>query len=165
MGTEIFQFRLLGAKKMGFKNGNPTSKSITKSHFLRPRFILRWWELKHPCLPCEYFVFLKFILSAMILLWKRDRYSSGKGVSLLNMPKKTVPEKVWFGHAFRYRVTNFKPNFLSPQKSKLKNFSAHQQEDFLRISKLTLLLFLVPILKELWQFETWGHFFGTPCTI
>ena len=57
------------------------------------------------------------------------------------------------------RVTNFKPHFLSPQKLKLKNFSAHQQEDFLRISKLTLLLFLVPILKELWQFETWGHFF------
>ena len=35
----------------------------------------------------------------------------------------------------------------------------HQQEDFLRISKLILLLFLLPILKELWQFETWGHFF------
>ena len=73
--------------------------------------------------------------------------------------KKTVTEKVWFGHAFRCRVTNFKPHFLSPQKLKLKNFSAHQQEDFLRISKLTLLLFLVPILKELWHFETWGHFF------
>ena len=29
----------------------------------------------------------------------------------------------------------------------------------LRISKLTLLLFLVPILRELWQFETSGHFF------
>ena len=73
--------------------------------------------------------------------------------------EKTGTEKVWFGHAFWCRVTNFKPHLLSPQKSKLKNFSAHQQEDFLRISKLTLLLFLVPILKELWQFETSGHFF------
>ena len=73
--------------------------------------------------------------------------------------EKTGTEKVWFGHAFWCRVTNFKPHLLSPQKSKLKNFSAHQQEEFLRISKLTLLLFLVPILKELWQFETSGHFF------
>ena len=73
--------------------------------------------------------------------------------------------KGWFGHAFRHRVTNFKPHFLSPQVSELKNFSAHQQEDFLTISKLTLLFFLVPILKEFWQFETSRHFFGTPCTV
>ena len=30
MGTEIFQFRLLGAEKMGFKVGNPMSKSMTQ---------------------------------------------------------------------------------------------------------------------------------------
>ena len=116
-------------------------------------------ELKHPCLPYEYFfiVFLNHFND--FLLWMRDRYSSVKGILLLNMPKQTGPEKGWFGHAFRHRVTNFKPHFLSPQKSKLKNFSAHKQEEFLRISKLTLLLFIVPILKELWQFETSGHFF------
>ena len=79
--------------------------------------------------------------------------------------EKTGTEKVWFGHAFWCRVTNFKPHLLSPQKSKLKNFSAHQQEDFLRISKLTLLLFLVPILKELWQFWTSWLFFGTPSSV
>ena len=36
-------------------------------------------------------------------------------------------EKVWFCLAFRHRVTNFKPHFLSPQKSKFKNFNAYQQ--------------------------------------
>ena len=75
---------------------------------------------------------------------------------------KTGSDNIWFGYAFRHRVTNFKPHFLSPQKSKFKNFSAHQQEDFLRISKLTLLLFLLPFLKELWQFETSQHFFWHP---
>ena len=29
MGTEIFQFQLFGAEKMGFKVGNPMSKSMT----------------------------------------------------------------------------------------------------------------------------------------
>ena len=90
-----------------------------------------------------------------------------KGVfSILIMSKENWPEKGWFGHAFRQRVTNFKPNFLSPQVSELKNVSAHQQEDFLRISKLPLLLFLVPILKELWHFKTSGDrdtfFLGHP---
>ncbi len=36
------------------------------------------------------------------------------------------------------------PIFSAPQVSELN--SAHQQEDFQRISKLILLLFLVPIL-------------------
>ena len=36
MGTEIFQFQLLGPEKMGFILGNPTSKSMTKSTFLWP---------------------------------------------------------------------------------------------------------------------------------
>ena len=45
---------------------------------------------------------------------------------------------------------NFKPHFLSSTWSKLKNVSAHQKEDFLRFSKLTLLLFLVSFLVELW---------------
>ena len=72
-----------------------------------------------------------------------------KGVSIpINNQVKIKLGMRKFGYAFRHRVTNLKPHFLNPQKSKLKNFSAHQQEDFLRISKLTLLLFLVLILKE-----------------
>ena len=59
----------------------------------------------------------------------------------------------------KHRVTNFKPLFLSPLRSKLKNFSAHQKENFLRILKLTLHLFLVPFLRELWAFKTSKHFF------
>ena len=45
-------------------------------------------------------------------------------------------------------VKNFKPYFLSPTWSKLNNFSAHQKEDILRFSKLTLLLLLVSFLEE-----------------
>ena len=41
----------------------------------------------------------------------------------------------------------------------LKNFSA-KVPIRKRTSELTLLLFLVSILKELWQFETSRHFFG-----
>ena len=64
-----------------------------------------------------------------------------------------------FGCVFKHWVTNFKPLFLSPLRSKLKNFSAHQKENFLRILKLTLLLFLVSYLRELWAFKTWEPFF------
>ena len=64
-----------------------------------------------------------------------------------------------FGCVFKHWVTNFKPLFLSPLRSKLKNFSAHQKENFLRILKLTLLLFQVPFLRELWAVKTWGRFF------
>ena len=55
-------------------------------------------------------------------------------------------------------VNKFKPHFLSPHKLKLKHLVAHQTS--FRISKLTLLLFLVPFLKELWQCETPWHFCG-----
>ena len=33
----------------------------------------------------------------------------------------------------------------------------------LRFSKLTLLVFLVPFLRELWAIKTLGFYFGTPC--
>ena len=67
--------------------------------------------------------------------------------------------KSQYGWNFKRRVTNFKPLFLSPLRSKLKNFSAHQKENFLRFLKLILLLFLVSFLRELWAFKTWGRFF------
>ena len=52
----------------------------------------------------------------------------------------------------------FKPIFLRFQKSKFENFSAHQKENFLNFSKLTLLLVLVPFLLELWPIQTWKRF-------
>ena len=45
----------------------------------------------------------------------------------------------------------------------MKNFSAHQKDEDLRISKLALLLFLVPFLGELWPLKHGELFFGTPC--
>ena len=57
--------------------------------------------------------------------------------------------KSQFSCVVKHRVTNFKPHFLRPLRSKLKNFSAHQKENFLRFLKLILLLFLVPFLREL----------------
>ena len=50
--------------------------------------------------------------------------------------------KGWFGHAFRHRVTNFEPHFLSPQASELKNFSA--------------VFFGTPWNEITWQLE-WGE--------
>ena len=41
----------------------------------------------------------------------------------------------------------------------MKNLSAYHQEEFLRNLKLTLILFLVPLLMELRAFQTWGRFF------
>ena len=67
-------------------------------------------------------------------------------------------------NVFRYGVTLFKPNFLIPPWSKMKNFSGHQKAEDLRISKLTLLLFLVPFLGELRPLKHGELFFGTPCT-
>ena len=46
----------------------------------------------------------------------------------------------------------------------MKNLSAYHQEDFLRNLKLTLMLILVPLLRELWPFKHRRVFFGTPCT-
>ena len=45
----------------------------------------------------------------------------------------------------------------------MKNLSAYHQEDFLRNLKLTLMLILVPLLRELWPFKHRRVFFGTPC--
>ena len=76
-----------------------------------------------------------------------------------NHQRKLVLRKGEFNHLFSYGVTHFKSNFLSPPWSKIKNFSAHQKAEDLRISKLTPLLFLVPFLGELWPLKTWGTFF------
>ena len=46
MGTEIFQFQLLGPEKMRFKVSNPTSKSIIKSTFLWASLPWVYWEVK-----------------------------------------------------------------------------------------------------------------------
>ena len=94
MGTEVFQFQLLGAEKIGLKVGNPTFKSMTISNFLRPSFLLRYLEMKHPCLPFEYFfiLFLKHFLSSMIFFVK-EGYSSVKGVYFSQYPRQTLPEK------------------------------------------------------------------------
>ena len=47
----------------------------------------------------------------------------------------------------------------------MKNLSAYHQEDFLRNLKLTLMLILVPLLRELWPFKHRRVFFGTPCML
>ena len=74
-------------------------------------------------------------------------------------PKKTRPEERLFQSCFSYGVTHLKPNFLSPPWAKMKYFSAHQKAEDLRISKLTLLLFLVPFLGELWPLKHRELFF------
>ena len=78
-------------------------------------------------------------------------------------PNEFAPKNTPFCHDFKSRVTIFKCNFLRPQESKWKSFSAHQQENYMQIPKLTLLLFLVPFLWELWPFKHGPAFFGTPC--
>ena len=78
--------------------------------------------------------------------------------------KKTSTEERLIWSSFQIWGTLFKPNFLSPPRSKMKNFSAHQTEDGLRISKIPLLLFLVQFLGELWPLKHKNIFFGTPCT-
>ncbi len=77
MGTEIFQFWPLGAEKMGFKVGNPMSKSMTKSSFPQAQFVLGILRNKTP-----------FTLEYLSLLHKRNslkwfkntikKYSYGK---------------------------------------------------------------------------------------
>ena len=79
-------------------------------------------------------------------------------------PNEFAPKNTPFCHDFKSRVTIFKCIFLRPQESKWKSFSAHQQENYMQIPKLTLLLFLVPFLWELWPFKHGPAFFGTPCT-
>ena len=161
MSTEIFQFWPLGAEKMDIEVGNPMSKRMVKS--TQAQFVLDILRSETPL----FYTWVSIPLPQKKIIDDKKCFKHNKEIFIWKTrvfqfqlcQKKTVTEKVWFGHAFRCRVTNFKPHFLSPQKLKLKNFSAHQQEDFLRISKLTLLLFLVPILKELWPFQTWGHFF------
>ena len=69
------------------------------------------------------------------------------------------------GQIYWNQVRDLKPNFLSPLWSEMKNLSAYHQEDFLRNPKLTLMLILVPLLRELWLFKHRRVFFGTPCII
>ena len=44
----------MGAEKMGIKVGNPMSKSMTKSTFLRSSLSYAYWEVKHPYFTLEY---------------------------------------------------------------------------------------------------------------
>ena len=59
-------------------------------------------------------------------------------------------------------LLTFNPIFLSPTWSKLTSFCAHQKEHFLRFSKLTLHLFLLPFLVELWPLKHGNVFLGHP---
>ena len=81
----------------------------------------------------------------------------------LNVAKKFRSEEGCFCHNFKSRVAIFKPHFLRLLWSKCKNFSAHQKENCLRISKLTLLLIVAPFLQELQPLKHGNIFFGTPC--
>ena len=86
-----------------------------------------------------------------------------KSISLLNMPKENWD---WGGLSWscRYGATHLKPNFLIAQRLKMKNVSAYHKEkfrNFLRISKITLLLFLVQFLRESWPLKHGSIFFGT----
>ena len=78
-------------------------------------------------------------------------------------PKKLLQKITPFCHDFKSRVTIFKRIFLRLQELKWQSFSAHQKENYMQIPKLTLLLFLVPFLWELWPFKHGPAFFGTPC--
>ena len=74
-----------------------------------------------------------------------------------------APKNTPFCHDFKSRVTIFKRIFLRLQELKWQSFSAHQKENYMQITKLTLLLFLVSFLWELWPFKHGPAFFGTPC--
>ena len=88
-----------------------------------------------------------FIDSKLYMIWvDSGHFGPEKGGK---PPKKTRPEERLIQSCFSYGVTHFKPNFLRPPWSKMKNFSAHQKEEGLRISKNTLLLFPRPFLGEL----------------
>ena len=82
-----------------------------------------------------------------------DQISEGSVTDLLTKPT------IIHTDIFRHQVRDFKPHFLGPQRSELKNFSAYQQENFLSYLKLTLSLFLEQLLRELWLFQTWETFF------
>ena len=141
---KFFGFDHVGLRNWGLKLGTPCQKhdqiklssgSGLLSHNLK-------WK---PCILGENIVIL-------LVIYKIERLvtipSLRLGKNVFDERKSTWQEKGSFGWDFRQGVTNFKPYFLSPTWSKLNNFSAHQKEDFLRFSKLTLLLFLVAFWGE-----------------
>ena len=95
----------------------------------------------------NHFLFLQ-IIDCFTSIWV-SRFPS-----LIFLWKNLVNSRSYLDQHFLSKVQNFEL-----QKSKWKNFSAHQKENFLSFSKLTLLLFLVPFLWELWPVKTWGRFF------
>ena len=70
-------------------------------------------------------------------------------------PRQTGPEKVWFGYTFRYRITNFKPQFISPQKFQIKkfqcpsarglpeDFKTHHTQTWTRAWQLSLVIIII----------------------
>ena len=76
--------------------------------------------------------------------------------------RRPDPEESLIWSCFWHGVPNLKPQFLSPTLSKPKNFSAHQKENFLRFSKLTLHLFLLSFLVELWPVKHGNTFLWHP---
>ena len=105
---------------------------------LWPQFV-SWWLLKHTGGSSDVLHLIKYSSQVFGSPFKANtRCPQKKGNFLLNT--------LW-------------SSFLSPQWSKLKNFSAYQDENFLRYQKLNLISFLKPFLRELWPFQTLTWFF------
>ena len=121
------------------------------------------WQLSAP----NYFAYLQIVgcftsiwVSRLLFIGRGKNYKAEGILSLIFFCWKTwQTEKVSLVRIFQVNIKNFEHQLLSPQKSKWKDFSAHQKENFLSFLKLTLLFFLVPFLWELWPVKTWGRFF------
>ena len=156
MGTETLLFRLFEPEKNVFKDGYPTFKIMTKgSYFLEQFFGAFWLMFKY----ISFSFFLQFC-SEFYLALCFIGYSNEQGVPSLKTSVKTPKEFVPKNNSLFVMILKvFKHFFLRLQESKWQSFSAHQKENYMQIPKLTLLLFLVPFLWELWPFKTWGRFF------
>ena len=157
MGTEISHFWPWGAEKIGFKESNPISKNMAKLNFPPIQFSLSVLRNETPCT----FEYPSTIRNPWWWEIRDLEVEDANTYFIVSCALTTAAPSLlpvtW--SCFGYGVTLFKLNFLSPPSSKRKNFSAHQKAEDLRISKLTLLLFLVPFLGELWPLKTWETFF------
>ena len=164
MGTETLSFLLLEPEKNAFKDGNPTSKIMTKRELffgaISLGILTDVW--------IYFFFFLFAILQWVLLGIMFHRIFKCTGCPIPqniseNYQRNCFKKQLPFCHDFKSRVTIFKCIFLRLQESKWQSFSAHHKENYMQIPKLTLLLFLVPFLWELWPFKHGPAFFGTPC--
>ena len=126
MSTEIFNFDFnIGGEENGFKVFNLTSKIRVSDMFIFHFLSNCYLSATNHFALLQIVDCLTSIWVSRLLFIGRKNYKVEGIPSLIFHWKKLVNRRSYLGQDFLGKVNNFEPQFISPQKSKWKNFSTY----------------------------------------